>query len=147
MKYIEKVAVSKIPKINGSVVDTFNVEDKTTNAPSIRAVEKYIDTSNSNRALYLGCEYLGQKKADFNLNNLKEGECCYYNVHWLPENYPATNSYNTNYMVYCFRNVTDYGSIQISWSEGADNDQFDSKIYIRKRWGTSWSSWRKITTS
>ena len=40
MKYIEKVAVSKIPKINGSVVDTFNVEDKTTNAPSIRAVEE-----------------------------------------------------------------------------------------------------------
>ena len=38
MKYIKKVSVSPIPEINGSVVDSFNVEDKTTNAPSIRAV-------------------------------------------------------------------------------------------------------------
>ena len=45
MKYIEKVAVSKIPKINGSVVDTFNVEDKTTNAPSIRAVEEKFEVT------------------------------------------------------------------------------------------------------
>ena len=40
MKTIKKVAVTPIPEINGSVVDTFNVEDKTTNAPSIRAVEE-----------------------------------------------------------------------------------------------------------
>lgn len=39
MKYIKKVAVSPIPEINGSVVDSFNVGDKTTNAPSVRAVE------------------------------------------------------------------------------------------------------------
>ena len=45
MKLIKRVAVSKIPKINGSVVDSFNVEDKTTNAPSIRAVEEKLSYS------------------------------------------------------------------------------------------------------
>ena len=45
MKYIKKVAVSPIPSINGSVVDTFNVSDKTTNAPSIRAIEEKLSYS------------------------------------------------------------------------------------------------------
>lgn len=38
MKYIIKKSISELPKINGSVVDTFNVEDKTTNAPSVNAI-------------------------------------------------------------------------------------------------------------
>ena len=42
MKYIKKVAVSPIPEINGSVVDSFNVEDKTTNAPSINSIENML---------------------------------------------------------------------------------------------------------
>lgn len=48
MKYIKKVAVSPIPEINGSVVDTFNVEDKTTNAPSINLIQGKILWQNSN---------------------------------------------------------------------------------------------------
>lgn len=48
MKTIKKVAVSPIPEINGSVVDSFNVEDKTTNAPSVNAVENYIAEANNN---------------------------------------------------------------------------------------------------
>lgn len=46
MKYIKKVAASPIPEINGSVVDTFNVTDKTTNAPSVRAVEEKFEVTN-----------------------------------------------------------------------------------------------------
>lgn len=40
MKRIKKVAVSPIPKINGSVVNTRNVEDKTTNALSIAQIDR-----------------------------------------------------------------------------------------------------------
>ena len=44
MKKIKKVAVSNIPAINGAVVDSFNAGvDKTTNAPSIRAVEEILE--------------------------------------------------------------------------------------------------------
>lgn len=46
-KLIKKVAVSPIPEINGSVVDSFNVENKTNNAPSIKAVENYIKEQNT----------------------------------------------------------------------------------------------------
>lgn len=45
MKYIKKMSSVELPKINGSVVDTFNVTDKTTNAPSIRAVENILSYS------------------------------------------------------------------------------------------------------
>lgn len=45
MKYIKKMSSVELPKINGSVVDTFNVEDKTTNAPSVRAVEDKLSYS------------------------------------------------------------------------------------------------------
>lgn len=45
MKYIKKMSSVELPKINGSVVDTFNVEDKTTNAPSVRAVENKLSYS------------------------------------------------------------------------------------------------------
>lgn len=48
MKTIKKVAVSPIPEINGSVVDTFNVEDKTTNAPSINLIQGKILWENPN---------------------------------------------------------------------------------------------------
>ena len=37
---IKKVSVSPIPEINGAVVDTLNVDNKTTNAPSVRVVEE-----------------------------------------------------------------------------------------------------------
>lgn len=36
MKYIKRKSAVKVDKITGSVVDTFNVNDKTTNAPSLR---------------------------------------------------------------------------------------------------------------
>lgn len=39
MKTIKKVAVTPIEQIDGSIVDTFNVTDKTRNAPSVNAVE------------------------------------------------------------------------------------------------------------
>ena len=44
MKYIKKMSSVPLDPINGSVVDTFNVEDKTTNAPSIRAVEDKLNS-------------------------------------------------------------------------------------------------------
>ena len=40
MKYIKKISTAEIPPINGAVVDTFDVTNKTTNAPSIRAIEE-----------------------------------------------------------------------------------------------------------
>lgn len=40
MKYIEKKTIAVIPKATGCVSDTLNVEDKTTNAPSIRLMEE-----------------------------------------------------------------------------------------------------------
>lgn len=45
MKYIKKISTAKIPAISGSVTDTLNVEDKTTNAPSIRLTEEMINNS------------------------------------------------------------------------------------------------------
>lgn len=39
MKYIKKMSSAPLEPINGSVVDTFNVEDKTTNAPSVNLAE------------------------------------------------------------------------------------------------------------
>lgn len=45
MKYIKKISTAKIPPISGSVTDTLNVEDKTTNAPSIRLTEEMINNS------------------------------------------------------------------------------------------------------
>ena len=64
MKYIKKVAVSPIPEINGSVVDTFNVEDKTTNAPSVNAVENYIKAQNtySTEETFTGKYWIDGKK-------------------------------------------------------------------------------------
>lgn len=42
MKYIKKDSVAKLNPINGSVTDTMNVEDKITNAPSLRVVNNLI---------------------------------------------------------------------------------------------------------
>lgn len=42
MIYIEKKSVVSIPEVNGAVSDTWNINDKTTNAPSIRLVEELI---------------------------------------------------------------------------------------------------------
>lgn len=42
MRYIRKVAVSSIPEINGAVVDTLNVTNETTNAPSVRVVKELV---------------------------------------------------------------------------------------------------------
>lgn len=40
MKTIKKVKITTLPVVNGSIIDSFNAEiDKTTNAPSINAVE------------------------------------------------------------------------------------------------------------
>jgi hypothetical protein len=64
MKYIKKVAVSPIPPINGSVVDTFNVTDKITNAPSVNAVEQYIKAQNtySTEETFTGKYWIDGKK-------------------------------------------------------------------------------------
>ena len=43
MRYLQKKAVSSIPPTRGSVADTWNIDDKTTNAPSIRLVEEQMD--------------------------------------------------------------------------------------------------------
>lgn len=39
MKCLKKVSTIQADPITGSIVDTFNVQDKTTNAPSVHAVE------------------------------------------------------------------------------------------------------------
>lgn len=41
MKTIKKVAITKLPVINGKIVDSLNAEvDETTNAPSINAIKQ-----------------------------------------------------------------------------------------------------------
>ena len=40
MIYIEKKSVVPIPEVNGAVSDTWNINNKTTNAPSIRLVKE-----------------------------------------------------------------------------------------------------------
>lgn len=42
MKYIEKKSVVSIPEVNGTVSDTWNVENKKTNAPSLDLFERTI---------------------------------------------------------------------------------------------------------
>ena len=51
MKYIKKVAVSPIPATSGAVIDSFNATDKTTNAPSIRAVEDKLSYSTEEKVV------------------------------------------------------------------------------------------------
>lgn len=40
MKYIQKKSTAEIPEVNGAVVDTRNVADKTTNAYSARIIDE-----------------------------------------------------------------------------------------------------------
>lgn len=49
MKYIKRK--SAVKPITGNIVDTFNVEDKTTNAPSIRAVEDKLTYSTEEKQI------------------------------------------------------------------------------------------------
>ena len=56
MIFIKRKSAVKLPEINGSVVDTFNVEDKTTNAPSIRAVEEKLVKGHGNYNSYRSAE-------------------------------------------------------------------------------------------
>lgn len=51
MKYIKKVSVSPIPATSGAVIDSFNATDKTTNAPSIRAVEDKLSYSTEEKQI------------------------------------------------------------------------------------------------
>ena len=51
MKYIKKMSSAPLEPINGSVVDTFNVENKTTNAPSVRAVEDKLSYSTEEKQI------------------------------------------------------------------------------------------------
>lgn len=48
MKYIKKMSSVPLDPINGSVVDTFNVTDKTRNAPSINLIQGKILWQNPN---------------------------------------------------------------------------------------------------
>lgn len=147
MKWIIKKAVTPIKEITGSIIDSKDIADKTTNTYSAEIIDneigERIQAFHNTKKVCLGCDYLGQKDNTFNLNNLKEGECCWYASGSLPTNYPATAP-GVNYMVYCFKNITDYGSVQFAFSDG--NNQ-DTNIYMRTRWGTEWRAWRKITTS
>jgi hypothetical protein len=43
MKYIVKKSVVELPETSGSISDTLNIEDKTTNAPSIRLIEEILN--------------------------------------------------------------------------------------------------------
>lgn len=43
MRAIEKKSISKLDPTTGSIVDTWNVEDKINNAPSIRLVKEQMD--------------------------------------------------------------------------------------------------------
>jgi hypothetical protein len=45
MKFLQKKSIVEIPPVNGSVSDTLNVNDKVTNAPSMRLVEEMIANS------------------------------------------------------------------------------------------------------
>ena len=47
MKRIKKVSTAKVDPITGSVSDTYNITDKTKNAPSIRLTEEMIDKKNN----------------------------------------------------------------------------------------------------
>lgn len=146
---IKKVSVAKLDPITGSIVDTTNIDDKTVNTYSARVIDKQIGERilafHDVKKVYMGCDYLGQKKSDFNLNDLKAGECCYYfannNSTNFPANYPG-GKIGCNYMIYCFHNVTDYGSIQIAFPDGSAENNY---IYIRYRWGSGWTGWLKIT--
>lgn len=151
MKKIKKVAITELPKIEGSIVDGINIDDKITNTYSANVIDGLIDEKitsfHNTKKIFMGCDYLGVKKNDFDLNNLKAGECCYYfannNSANLPVNYPAS-TIGCNYMVYSFNNITDYGSIQIAFPDGSAEN---NRIYIRYRWGSSWTGWLKITAS
>ena len=144
-KKIKKVAVTELEAITGSIVDGTNIDDKEHNTYSANTIDNQIDTKiqsfHDTKKVYFGCDYLGQKNSSFNLNDLKAGECCYYSNSSLPVNYPASVS-EGNFMVYCFYNISEYGSIQIAFPDGAKQNAY---IYIRYRWGTGWTGWLKIT--
>jgi hypothetical protein len=147
-KLIEKASVTPIEGKTGHIYDTTNVDNKNENTYSANTIdgliseeinEKITSFHNTNK-LYMGCDYLGQKKSDFNLNNLNAGECCYYFTSaGSPVNAPSTKA-GVNYMIYCFYNVTTYGSIQIAFPDGSA----ENVICIRYRWGSAWTGWLKI---
>lgn len=47
MKYIEKKSASKIPEIDGSIVDTTNINDKITNTYSARVIDELVQNNSS----------------------------------------------------------------------------------------------------
>lgn len=62
MIYLEKKSIVELPKATGSIVDTFNIDDKTTNAPSLRLMidllypigRGFIDFTDTNYSNWLG---------------------------------------------------------------------------------------------
>lgn len=75
MKYIEKKTMAEIPKATGSVSDTLNVEDKITNAPSIRLAEEMMS---NNVDFSSELTNFNSKIKTKNVKLLKNGNC--YNL-------------------------------------------------------------------
>ena len=71
MKYIEKKSTANIPGINGAVVDTLNVENKITNAPSIRIVQEMIKDVLGGTILYESTEHETSEVLADDISNYK----------------------------------------------------------------------------
>ncbi len=59
MKIIEKKSIVSSPEINGSISDTWNIENKTTNAPSIDLIQR--SSSYSTTETFTGKYWIDEK--------------------------------------------------------------------------------------
>lgn len=55
MKYIKKKSVAQLPRLTGSIVDTWNVDDTTTNAPSMNLIK---DLTGSVKKIKMGSKVI-----------------------------------------------------------------------------------------
>lgn len=134
MKYIKKVSVSPIPEISGAVIDSFNATDKTTNAPSINAVENYVTEANNNVLAQTLHGISGGKVG--NANDMKT-----IGIHRISDSTDNTNfpTESGNGVLIVFTNG-DGPVVQmfINFMGGA---------YIRMCWYETWYSWIQMTNS
>lgn len=58
MRYLKKVTTSKLPKIYGSITNTTDIEDKETNAPSLKLLEELISKVTISNIYPVGSIYM-----------------------------------------------------------------------------------------
>ena len=130
-KYIEKKSVTELEAITGSIVDTFNVNDKTTNAPSVNAVENYVGDNLA--------EVLMPKDTIYStdLNEIVNTGC--YVMTTNVTNEPPTVTGWGGFLI-VFRPYISIADVCCQLFVDASG----GNIYIRTNWFGTWYNWKSL---